>query len=176
MKRKETHCRKKINPEDADEVIENAFERTIDTNANSLIKFAERIILERGILSTAISTAKISCGLDIDAAVDNNKQRQRLASVLDRLCTIKGSNHISRGTSYKFNADGNQVSYNYNVETVETIDFDRNKAHGISKELKQDANKVSNEIDRCLIETQVDYNIPWDVNDSFEDVLAEFSK
>ena len=42
------------------------------------------------------------------------------------------------------------------------------------RNLIQDADKTSAEIDAAMINTQVEYDAPFDVNDSFEDVMTEF--
>ena len=39
-----------------------------------------------------------------------------------------------------------------------------------------DADKVSADIDSAMINTQVDYTPVFDVNDTFEDAMTEFSK
>lgn len=48
-----------------------------------------------------------------------------------------------------------------------TINFDRNKIRTYANRLSRQADQVSTEIDRCLINSEVPYEPPFDVNDSF---------
>ena len=75
------------------------------------------------------------------------------------------------GVGYKFNAEGNQVSYCCDLKRVTTINFDRNKIRAYATGLNQTADTVSAELDRYTVNTQVDYTPPFDVNDTFADIL-----
>ena len=72
---------------------------------------------------------------------------------------------------YKFNAEGNQVCYRCDLKQVTTINFDRNKVRAYAATLSQEADRVSAELDKRTVNTQVDYVPPFDVNDTFADVL-----
>ena len=78
------------------------------------------------------------------------------------------------GVGYRFNADGNQVSYKCDVRRVTTINYDRNIVREYAANLNQKSNEVSSAIDRCVVTSDVDYIAPFDVNDSFAGVFDAF--
>lgn len=69
---------------------------------------------------------------------------------------------------------GNQVSYRCDATQVTTIDFDRNKIRGMATALSKRADEISMSLDKCLVNTEVSYEPPFDMNDSFEDILSDF--
>ena len=75
---------------------------------------------------------------------------------------------------YKFNTVGDQVQYTYDVKEVTTIDFDRNKVKGLGKRLIEEADKVSAQVDKLMVELNVEYSPEFSVNDSFEDAVTQF--
>ena len=75
------------------------------------------------------------------------------------------------GVGYKFNAEGNQVSYRCDLKKVTTINFDRSKVRAFASGLSKKADQVSAELDRCMVNTEVCYEAPFDVNDTFAEVL-----
>ena len=173
-KTKQEHMRSKVNAEAVDEVIEVTPDVPIDYNATQLIGFLEHVMEAKENLTSAISAAKRSSDIDIDAQVANNRVRQRVAEVLGRVAAIKSSERMIRGSGFKFNTDGNQVPYTYDVKEITTIDFDRNKVKGICKKIITAADEVSNQLDRAMVEIQVDYEPEFNVNDSFDDAIEQF--
>lgn len=168
------HLRKKANPDAENEVIDLTAERTLTCTANQMVDFLQHLIDEKQKLTKAISDAKKNCGIDIDAEVANNRIRQSVAATLSRMGNMKPTERMTRAYAYKFNAEGNQVQYAYEVKEVTTIDFDRNKVKGISKKLIQCADEASTAIDKAMVELAVDYNPNYSVNDSFEDAIEQF--
>ena len=75
------------------------------------------------------------------------------------------------GVGYKFNAEGNQVSYRCDLKTVTTINFDRSKVRSYAAGLCKKADLVSAELDKSMVNSDVGYEAPFDVNDSFADVF-----
>lgn len=168
------HLRKKANPDAENETIDLSAERALAYTANQMVDFLQHLIDEKQKLTKAISEAKRGCSIDIDAEVANNRIRQSVAATLSRMGNMKPSERMTRAYAYKFNAEGNQVQYAYEVKEVTTIDFDRNKVKGISKELIQCADEASTAIDKAMVELAVDYNPDYSVNDSFEDAIEQF--
>ena len=78
------------------------------------------------------------------------------------------------GSGFRFNGEGNQVSYRCDAAQVTTIDFDRNKIRGMAAALSKKADEISMSLDRCLVNTEVIYAMPFDMNDSFEEILNDF--
>ena len=75
------------------------------------------------------------------------------------------------GIGYKFNAEGNQVSYRCDLKKVTTINFDRHKIRAYATGLSKKSDQVSAELDKSMVNTEVAYEAPFDVNDTFAEVL-----
>lgn len=168
------HMRKKVNPEAENETVDMTTMRPFTYGVNDLIRFMEKLMAEREKLTASISVAKAGCAIDIDAEIANNKTRQAVVSTLNRMAAIKASEKVTRSTDYKFNAEGNQVPYTYEVKEVSTIDFDRNKVKAIAKETAAKCDEVSASIDRIMVELAVNYEPWYSINDSYEDVMEQF--
>lgn len=170
----EEHLRKKVNPDAENETIEVQVDRPISCDNNQLVAFIQHLMDEKEKLTSAISAAKRNCDVDIDAELANNRTRQRISFVLDSMAHQRSSESMVRGTSYKFNSEGNQVPYSYDVKRVTTIDFDRNKVKGICRALTQKSDDVSTRIDKVMVELQVNYEPEFSINDSLEDTIEQF--
>ena len=166
------HNRTKVNPDAQDEdiVVPKVF--TVDYKPNDLINFVVKLIDEKQKLSNAIAAAKKSLDIDVDAAMSMNKTKQDFISVLRKMVVIKPSESDKEGTSYKFNNDGDQVSYRYPVKEVKTIDYDRNAVKGLISKYKKETDEISTERDRIDIMTEVDYTPVWEVDTPLEDILV----
>ena len=166
------HNRTKVNPDAQDEdiVVPKVF--TVDYKPNDLINFVVKLIDEKQKLSNAIAEAKKSLDIDVDAAMSMNKTKQDFISVLRKMVVIKPSESDKEGTSYKFNNDGDQVSYRYPVKEVKTIDYDRNAVKGLISKYKKETDEISTERDRIDIMTEVDYTPVWEVDTPLEDILV----
>ncbi len=174
MRIKEEHQRSKRNPKAEDEIVE--VKRDHDMNADGVIDLLLDLMNEREKLSLAISHAKESAEFDIDAAIAANKARQEAADCLKDLAGRKSSETVSRGMDYLINAEGNQTAYYYNVRSVETIDYDRDKVRGIVKRLQRESDAVSTKIDLLNVTLEVDYAPKYDFESGFEDAYEQFMK
>jgi hypothetical protein len=172
----EKHFRSKAAEGQIDETLDvtNYENKIFDTN--KAIDFVIVLIDEREKIAKAIREAKSKMTFDIDTAVDANKKRHHAISLLRGLRQLKSKSILRKnfGTGYVFNKDGNQTDFRYDVEVVTTVDYDKNKVRDLVKELQADANKVSSEIDVALINTQVDYVLPFDMYSSEAEILEEF--
>lgn len=169
---KQSHNRTKGNPSAVDEEIIAPKDFNIDFDANTLVDFCVKILDEKQRLSTAITTAKKTTEIDIDHSVSMNKWRETEISMLRCMDSIKNSEKETYGTDYMINSvEGNQVSYRYPIKEVVTIDFDRNSVKGLIKKLSKEHDEISTKLDKIQIETVLDFEPKYDVNDSFEDVV-----
>lgn len=166
------HNRTMVNPEAQDEdiVVPKVF--NVEYKPNDLIDFVVKLIDEKQKLSNAITEAKKSLDMDIDAAMSMNKSKQDFISVLRRMVSIKPTESEKEGTSYKFNNDGDQVSYRYPVKEVKTIDYDRNAVKCLISKYKKETDEISTARDRMDIMTDVDYTPVWEVDTPLEDILV----
>lgn len=167
-----THLRNKANPE-ANDVVEQVDFGKFYKN-DDVLDFMLKLVEEKYNLTIAIGAAKASVGYDIDAAVETNKFRQSVASRVKAMLRNTPSKKIERGTDYKFNVEGNQTQYFYDIEVVTTEAFDRLNAKDAFKKLISEADEVSAQIDFIMVNTVVHYEPPFNVNDSFEDAMDEF--
>ena len=172
---KEKHFRAKAAEGKVDEELDvtNYNRKIYDTT--KAVKFFLNLIDEREKISAAIHAAKTSMSFDLDSAVDVNKKRHQAINVLRIMRQLKSKGTLKKdfGTGYVFNKEGNQTSYNYDVEVVTTIDFDRNKIRDLIQKLQTKADEISNKIDAALITTKVDYTLPFDVHADLAEILDD---
>ena len=67
------------------------------------------------------------------------------------------------------------MSYRCDVKRVTTIDFDRNKIRKLCADLSKKSDEMSAALDMALINTVVEYEQPFDVNDTFADIFETFA-
>lgn len=168
----ETHLKSQVNPDAKDEVIEVQKPYDVEFTPNDLIDFVVKVINEKERLSNIISDAKMRTEIDIDVAIALNKKKQGFARVLQSLSNIKSAEKAKNASDYKFNTDGNQISYYYKINEVTKIDFDRNDVRGLYKKLLKETDEVSTKLDSILINTELDFDPNWDLNDSFEECVV----
>ena len=167
----QNHNRSMVNPDAQDEKISVPKVFNVGYKPNDLIDFVVKLIDEKQKLSNAITEAKKLLDMDIDAAMSMNKTKQDFISVLRRMASIKSTESEKEGTSYKFNNDGDQVSYRYPIKEVKSIDYDRNAVKGLISKYKKETDKISTERDRIDIMTEVNYDPIWEVDTPLEDIL-----
>jgi len=168
----------KVNPEATNETTVEAPDTEYADRVNEIAMLLMYLLEQRRLLGYAIRDAKKSLELDFDGEVSLNGKRQELANVFRRMGEIRSSETLlpGGGVGYKFNAEGNQVSYRCDLKKVTTINFDRNKVRGFAASLSRTADRTSAQLDASLVNTQVAYEPPFDVNESFADVLEWFTE
>ena len=171
-----THLRSKVMPEAQDAVTEEAAPSEYAEHINQVAVFLTAMLVEREKLSAAICAAKSKLPLDMDSETGLNRVRQNLADIFRRMAVLRNSEVVlsNGGSGYRFNGEGNQVSYRCDAKRVTTINFDRNKIRGMATELGRKADEVSAKLDQCLVNTAVDYALPFEINDSFDVILSDF--
>lgn len=78
------------------------------------------------------------------------------------------------GTGYRFNTDGNQVTYRCDVRRVTTINYDRNVIRAELGRLDRAADEMSAKLDICMVTSSVNYTPPFDVNSGFADAFENY--
>lgn len=163
------HLKSKANPDAKDDVEEVVNE---DSYSNDeLIELIKMLVDEKKDVSEAIGKAKAAADIDIDAAIEANKFRQQAASAIRTMLSVKESVTTEQGRDYKFNVEGNQTPYYYEIEVSKSEAFDRVGAKATMRTLIDDSDRVSTSVDSILINTQIDFKPRFDVNDSFEDIV-----
>lgn len=166
------HLKSNANPDAADN--EEVVVREEFFNNDDVIGFMLWLIDERKRLTEAINDAKDKIDFDLDATIEANKFRQSVGNSIGLMLKYIPVTRVTSATDYKFNVEGNQMPYVYNVEIVESDDYDRVAAKKTLRDIRIAADKNSAEVESAMVNTVVDYEPRFDVNDSFEDVMANF--
>lgn len=170
---KRKHLRNAVNPdvENESEIVE------VDEffSNDDVLKLIEFAVNQKNALTEAIGETKRGLSFDLDAAIATNKYRQRACSSIRTMLSrsIPGK-YTERGAGFKFNVEGNQTTYYYDIEVTKEVAYDIDTAKKKLKEFIAKSDKVSADIDFVMVNAQVGYVPPFDVNDSFEDIMTEF--
>ena len=173
-----TLLRKKVMPDAEDETTVELAVSDYSEKITEVAEFLLHLMSEKEKLSAAIYQAK--AGLDLPAGLDGevglNSTRQEVANLFQRMAEVRSSETLVQngGTGYRFNNEGNQVSYRCDVKKVVTINFDRNKIRKMCGAMNKKADETSSKLDAALVNTEVAYVAPFDVNDTFADVFEAF--
>ena len=174
-----TYLRKKVMTEAENETTIDAPATEYSEQITLVAEFLLHLLSEREKLSVAIFQAKAGLNLPagLDGEVSLNNKRQEVAGLFRRMAGLRSSEVLipNGGTGYRFNNEGNQVSYRCDVKRVTTINFDRNKIRKMCGDLSKKSDEVSAALDSVLVNTQVEYTVPFDVNDTFAEAFEAFT-
>ena len=174
---KTTYLRHKVMPEAEDETVAIIPSTEYYEQITELVTFLTYLLGEKEKLSAAIRKTKNALDLDLDSEVSLNATRQSIAGTLKYMNDLRASEQVlvGGGTGYRFNAEGNQISYRCDAKRVTTINFNRNVVRATLEKLNQKADATSAAIDVALVTSTVDYEPPFDVNASFADAFEKFA-
>lgn len=172
-----TYLRKKVFDGAENETVIDTPPTEFADRITDIVRFLMALMEQREVLSKAIHAAKNALPIDMDSEVGLNAKRQEIARVLKRMSDVRSSEVVINGggTGYRFNQEGNQVTYRCDVKRVTTINFDRKSVRKFAAEMNRKADAVSSELDRCLVNSEVSYEAPFDVNDSFAEIFGAFA-
>lgn len=170
---KQNHLRSKANSDAQDEVIDVQKPYDVEFTPNNVIDFIVKVIDEKEGLSNAIALAKANTEINIDNAIAMNKKKQGFVSVLNSMVGIKASETTTTGKAYKFDINGEQKPYVYEICQITSIDYNRTDIRNLIKKYLKETDEVSTKLDSIEINTKVDFNPSFDVNTSFEDLIIE---
>ena len=171
LKTTERHLRSNANPEAEDS--EKEMEIDDFFNNDDVMILMERIIREKEMVTEAINEAKRSLDWDVDATIAANKLRQRFTGGIVYMLSCHPSKRTIQGTAYKFNNEGDQTPYHYDVEVTREEAFDRKNAKATLKSYRTVSDTASAKIDQAMVNTVVLFTPDFNVNDSFEDMMSE---
>lgn len=171
----EHHLLSEVGVGEEDKTVEP--ESTDYVGSEAMLAFSLDLVNERGKLSAAIDETKSKLNIDIDAAVELNKFRQRLAASIASVLSYKAGKTTGTAIGYRLNeVSGSQECYKYTVECVTAEAFDRDSFAAARRELLKDAEKTSAEIDLAIVTSEVPYDPPFDVNASFDEAVESWQK
>ena len=172
-----TYLRHKVMAEAQDETVLIAPETEYYGQITDIARFLLFLLDEKAALFAAIRRAKDALDVDMDSEVSLNATRQSIARTFKRMNDLRASEQTisNGGTGYRFNADGNQISYRCDVKRVTTINYDRKVIRAALSRLNRASDEMSAKLDLCLVTSKVDYQPPFDVNASFADAFETFT-
>lgn len=173
-----TYLRKKVFDGAENETVVDTPPTEFADKITEVVRFLMHLMDQREVLSKAIHAAKNALSIDMDSEVGLNAKRQEIARMLKRMSDVRNSEVVINGggTGYRFNQEGNQVTYRCDVKRVTTINFDRKVVRNYAADMNRKADAVSAELDRCLVNSEVAYEAPFDVNDSFAEIFGAFAE
>ena len=168
----EEHLRKQSNPDVENETIEVQKPFDVEFKPNDVIDFVVKVIEEKEKLSESIAKAKNTTDVNIDNAIAMNKKKQGFVSVLNGIADIKPSETKTTSKGYKFDINGEQKPYVYDVNRKTSIDFNRTDVRNLIKKYLKETDETSAKLDLIEITTQVDFIPKWDINEKFEELVG----
>ena len=173
-----TYLRHKVMTEAEDETVLAVPETEYYEQITDIARFLLYLLDEKGKLFAAIRKTKSELDIDMDSAVSLNATRQSIARTFKRMNDLRNSEQTitGGGTGYRFNAEGNQISYRCDVRRVTTINYDRKVIRAALGRLNQKADEIATQIDLCLVTSKVDYAPPFDVNASFAEAFETYTE
>ena len=181
----EKHLRFKSNAEAQDETIEVKVEREFNISIEDLSYLIINLIDEKIKLALSIEDAKQNIKLDwklgdknltLDSAIEYNKKLREYIGFLKYSVDAKSTETNKTAQGKKFNVEGNQVNYAYDVTIVKTINFDRNVTSNLYKKILTQTDKISTEIDEAMLKDTVNYFPLYSIHDSIDDLINEYLK
>lgn len=173
-----TYLRHKVMAEAEDETVLFVPKTEYRDQITDIARFLLYLLEEKSKLFAAIRKAKDALDVDMDSEVSLNVARQSIARTFKRMNDLRPSEKTipNGGTGYRFNAEGNQVSYRCDVKQVTTINYDRNLIRAELGKLNKKADETSTKLDLCLVTSTVEYEPPFDVNASFAEAFEAFAE
>jgi hypothetical protein len=168
----ETHCRSKADSAAIDEIIEVKKPYDVEFTPNDVIGFVVKVLIEQDALAKAVATAKENSDINIDNAVSSNKRKQGFIYILNNMAGVKSSESDATGKGYKFDVNGEQKPYIYDITKTTLIDFDRNNVKSLVKKYSKECDEVSTKLDEANINVTVEFTPAFDITDAFEDLVV----
>ena len=179
----EKHLKSKAYSEAEDETVEavNMYVQVMPRKSNGeqltaqeLLDFAMALLSHREALSTVISDVKKNLPIDLDVSVHMADKKRTMARYLSAITSITSEENTSEAIGYKMDNEGKQTTYRYPVETVTTINFDRNKFREQQRRLMAEASEISAKVDCLMVTTEVPFESSFDFEGSLNDAVETY--
>lgn len=171
------HHKHHVNPDVEDEVEthEQLYPSAQLYVIDEIVDFTMAVMQEKENLSLAVTRAKQFSGFAVDHEIAINKTRQLLARAMNALARIKTTTRTTKGTGFRFNVEGNQVSYIYDVEEDQRLRYEPAGIKQLARDLLSKADLVSSDAEKFMVDTLVDFDPAFDVNDTFDEAFQAYS-
>ena len=171
-----THKRNVVNPEAENVVKVEVQQEKLPYSVETIIAFALDVMAEKEKLYVAIRKAKESTDFDLDAAIGMNKIRNRFRTVLEaRLYNKKALERVTEGRDYKFNVNGEQVPYTYEIDEKLSLDYDRKQVKQVMKQLDAVSTEASKQVDLMNVNLEVGITPKYTLDMDLEECLEVFT-
>lgn len=178
----ETRYHSKVDKEIADETITREVDKYLDITVEEAIALLDILMVKKAELSSAIESAKHNIVIDVngkqltyDSAVEYNKSlRNTVLYNLSRTNRLKEGVTKGNDYAYKLDVEGKQTRYVYEKDVKTELTFDIKETKKKEREYRKLADQVSVAIDEAKLSTKIDIELGIDVNDTIEDVIANF--
>lgn len=167
----EHHMLSEASPELQDRIVERQ-RPVFDPDPAKIIALVEKLIETREALTTAIAEAKHDCHRNLDALLETNKLRKVLATALQTAIKMPRAETEVNATGYKFNNEGNQTPFTYKVKRTPTPRIEISRLKAKNSEVRKKADETSTDIDQIMVNTAVDFDPPFDINSTLEEILT----
>lgn len=155
----ETHLKSRVDKGFEDEIIDV----TGDTyDPEKLFKIQDVLVDDVAKLYESISMAKRSLDIDIDGLVASNKATRRMIADIRAILSVRKKTEKEESYGYRINADGNQVMYRYEVVKDFEPNFNREMLSDKLLRKIKEADEISMEIERAMVNTPVDFEPHFD--------------
>lgn len=165
------HYRNKAYESASDETVVKPKPCEYTFTPNELIEFTEYLLRNMETLTHSINYAKSDV---FDGLIAVNGIKRKMLNGLIRLSGIRAKENMTIGTAFKFNADGEQTPYTYDLKEVTTIDFDRNEVKAIITRLRKELDETSERIDNMQLNTNVVFDNEFEIGESLEDAIERW--
>ena len=170
------HLRHEVNPE-AENVEKTEIQaEKLPYDVATVIAFTLDVLAEKEKMYAAIRKAKESAVFDLDAAIGMNKTRRNLQSMLKELYQKREYEVTTTGRDYKFNVNGEQVPYTYEINEKLKVEYDKKEIKKIMKTLDAKSNEASKNVDSLNVNLMVDITPKYTLDMDLEDCLELFTK
>lgn len=140
---------------------------------DKLIVLVKEILDEKKKVSTLIAKAKAEADFDIDGELALNKLRRELSYAAESAVKAKTYEKTLKGTAYKFNAEGNETPYSYNIKETASLSFEVKAMREFNKALLAESDAASTKAEKFLIDTELDFEPVFDINMDLDEIIAE---
>lgn len=171
LKATEHHMISAADPDAQDKDVERP-RPAFDPDPEKVVELMDSLVRARENLTKAIAEAKNEIQNELDALIETNKMRQNMYESIQVALNMPTKEVKTTGTGYKFNNDGNQMPFSYDITYTPELRIPKAKLTEKNAALRKETNEASNKIDSIVINTNVNFTPPYDVDLTLEEILS----
>lgn len=169
----EKHKLSEANPGTADRVVVQKSLHDVDYNPIQVVDFLVELLDEKDKISSAIAETKKNTEIDIDKSMAMNKKREVVINLFKWMADLKPLESETYGSAYRLNpTSGSQEKFQYVIENVTSINFDRKDINGLVKKYKKMNDELSKKKDLIELTVEVDFTPKYDIDSTFDELVV----